>query len=99
MSAPLPMISLALLAVPFLPTYMFRVLPSATVMPFSAVSVAPSQRIRFTVPVTVTRSLMITLFFTAYQPEDQVYTFSSMDFTSVLVNRLNTFPCASLYAY
>ena len=29
-----------------------------------------------------------------------VYTFSvSMDFTSVLVNRLNTFPCASLYAY
>ena len=39
---------------------MFKALPSATVMPFDAVSVVPSVRIRFAVPVTVMRVEIVT---------------------------------------
>ena len=40
-------------------------------MPALAVSVAPSQRTRLTLPVTVMRSLTVTSAVTAYQPADQ----------------------------
>ncbi len=46
---------------------MFSVLPAATVMPSSANSEQPSQRIRCTVPLTVTRSEISMLLLTTYQ--------------------------------
>ena len=49
-----------------------RLLPTETVMPFFAVRVSPSQRIRFTSPLTVTRLSMVVVPVTAYQPEVQV---------------------------
>ena len=47
---------------------MVRLLLPVTVMPFVAFSVYPSARMRCTLPVTVTRSEMVTLLFTTYQP-------------------------------
>ncbi len=47
---------------------MVRLLPSLTLMPPLTVRLHPSARMRFTLPVTVTRVLMVTLLFTTYQP-------------------------------
>ena len=62
-----------------------RLLPSETVMPSSAVSVAPSQRIRFTLPVTVTRFMMVVFSVTAYQPSFQDVLFLLTKVTSFRV--------------